>query len=156
MSDFDEAETDGKKPSYRIDKNTRGIAEHVTPLGELVRNLRRERGLPLKDMAEHLGISPAYLSALEKGQRGKPTWAMIQGMLSYFHIIWDEADELVRVAQMSDPRVRVDTSTTSANATFFANRLAREIENLSEEEISEMTAILDKARERNRSENHGN
>ena len=65
--------------------------------------MRRERGLMLKDMAAHLGVSSAYLSALERGERGKPTWALIQGVLQYFHIIWDEADELARLADRPDP-----------------------------------------------------
>lgn len=149
MSDFDDSgDEKGLKPGS-MDRNTRGNPEHVTPLGALLRNLRRERGLALKDMAEHLGVSSAYLSALEKGQRGKPTWAMVQGMLAYFHIIWDEADELVRLAQMSDARVRIDTTEASAETTFFTNRLAREIGNLDGEDIAAMTRILDTARSRN-------
>ena len=51
----------------------------MTPFGEKVRRLRQERGLLLKDMAAHLGVSSAYLSALERGERGKPTWTLIQG-----------------------------------------------------------------------------
>ena len=66
----------------------------------------------LKDMAAHLGVSSAYLSALERGERGKPTWTLIQGVLQYFHIIWDEADELARLADLSDPRVKIDTAGT--------------------------------------------
>ena len=54
----------------------------MTPFGERVRKLRRERGLMLKDMAAHLGVSSAYLSALERGERGKPTWALIQGVFN--------------------------------------------------------------------------
>lgn len=123
----------------------------MTPLGELVRELRRERNLPLKDMAEHLGVSPAYLSALEKGQRGKPTWALIQGMLAYFHIIWDEADDLVRQAQLSDPKVKVDTTSCSARATLFANRLASEVNGLNEADLNELLEVLDRARARRRS-----
>ena len=33
----------------------------MTPFGERVRQLRRERGRMLKDMAAHLGVSSAYL-----------------------------------------------------------------------------------------------
>ena len=86
----------------------------------------RERGLLLKDMAAHLGVSDAYLSALEHGERGKPTWTLIQGVLQYFHIIWDEADELQRLADLSDPPVKIDTAGTDPEATLLANRLARE------------------------------
>ncbi|WP_112661961.1 helix-turn-helix domain-containing protein [Microvirga flavescens] len=117
----------------------------MTPFGEKVRRLRRERGLLLKDMAAHLGVSSAYLSALERGERGKPSWALIQGTLQYFHIIWDEADELVRLADLSDPKVKIDTAATRPDVTLLANRLAREIANLSPEDTNRMLTILDKA-----------
>jgi transcriptional regulator with XRE-family HTH domain len=122
----------------------------MTPFGERVRQLRRERNLMLKDMASHLGVSSAYLSALERGERGKPTWTLIQGVLQYFRIIWDEADELTRLADLSDPRVKIDTANTDPKATLLANRLAREIRGLSPEELEGMLAVLDQAQERER------
>src|SRR3712207_6123976 len=124
--------------------------EHMTPFGERVRQLRRERGLMLKDMASHLGVSSAYLSALERGERGKPTWTLIQGVLQYFRIIWDEADELTRLADLSDPRVKIDTANTDPKATLLANRLAREIRDLTSDELDRMIAVLDQAQERER------
>ncbi len=122
----------------------------MTPFGERVRRLRRERGLLLKDMAAHLGVSSAYLSALERGERGKPTWTLIQGVIQYFNIIWDEADDLARLADLSDPRVKIDTAATSAAATLLANRLAREIGQLTEDEIARILQVLDGALERGR------
>ena len=122
----------------------------MTPFGERVRQLRRERGLMLKDMAAHLGVSSAYLSALERGERGKPTWTLLQGVLQYFRIIWDEADELARLADLSDPRVRIDTANTDPRATLLANRLTREIRSLSPDDLEAMLAILDAAQERER------
>ncbi len=104
----------------------------------------------LKDMAAHLGVSSAYLSALERGERGKPTWTLIQGVLQYFHIIWDEADELTRLADLSDPKVKIDTANTDPKATLLANRLAREIRGLTSEELDRMIAVLDAAQERER------
>src|SRR5918995_531720 len=122
----------------------------MTPFGERVRQLRQERGRMLKDMAAHLGVSSAYLSALERGERGKPTWTLIQGVLQYFHIIWDEADELTRLADLSDPRVKIDTANTDSKATLLANRLAREIRSLTPDELDQMMVVLDQAQERER------
>ena len=122
----------------------------MNPFGARVRQLRRQRGLMLKDMAAHLGVSSAYLSALERGERGKPTWTLIQGVLQYFNIIWDEADELARLADLSEPRVKIDTGSTTPRKTLFANRLAREIAQLSDQEIEDLLAILDGAAERSR------
>lgn len=117
----------------------------MTPFGARVRQLRRERGLMLKDMAAHLGVSSAYLSALERGERGKPTWSLVQGVLQYFHIIWDEADELVRLADLSDPKVKIEAAGRGAEAVLLANRLAREIATLSDEDIAVLLAVLDRA-----------
>jgi transcriptional regulator with XRE-family HTH domain len=120
----------------------------MTPFGEKVRQLRRERGLLLKDMAAHLGVSSAFLSALERGERGKPTWTLLQGVLQYFHIIWDEADELVRLADLSEPRVRIEAGRRGPRAVLFANRLARELGQLADEDVEALIAVLDRARAR--------
>ena len=45
----------------------------MTPFGRRCRELRRQRGLTLKRMAADLNLSAAYLSALEHGQRGRPS-----------------------------------------------------------------------------------
>jgi transcriptional regulator with XRE-family HTH domain len=120
----------------------------MTPFGARVRELRRERGLMLKDMAAYLGVSSAYLSALERGERGKPTWTLLQGVLHYFHIIWDEADELLRLADLSEPKIRIDASRLDPDAVLFLNRLAREVGALTQEDVTAMLALLDRARTR--------
>ena len=51
-----------------------------------------------KQMAASLGVSAAYLSALEHGRRGVPSWAMVQKIIGYFNVIWDDAEELQRLA----------------------------------------------------------
>ena len=59
----------------------------MTPFGERMRKLRAERRVTLKDMAEEIGVSSAYLSALEHGKRGRPGWHLLQRIISYFNII---------------------------------------------------------------------
>jgi len=110
----------------------------MTPFGAKIRHLRRERGITLKDMAEALDVTSAYLSALEHGKRGRPTWFMVQRIISYFNVIWDEAEELQRLAEMSDPRVVVDTAGLEPAATELANLLARKIGGLSEASLKQL------------------
>jgi transcriptional regulator with XRE-family HTH domain len=73
----------------------------VTPFGKRLRELRRERGISAKEMAAGLGVSPAYLSALEHGRRGKPNKRFVHRICQYFGIIWDEAEALQAVAALS-------------------------------------------------------
>ena len=120
----------------------------MTPFGLKLRELRRAKGVSQKEMAGALGISAAYLSALEHGRRGIPTWAMVQKMIGYFNIIWDDAEELQRLAETSHPRVVIDTSGLSPRATELANRLSKDISQLDEKDIDGLMFQLDAALER--------
>lgn len=117
----------------------------MTPFGRRVRELRAQKGITLAQMAQGLGVTPAYLSALEHGKRGRPTFTLIQGTIHLLGVIWDEADALVRLADLSHPRVTVDTAGLDAEATLFANRLAREIDALETDDLRRLAAVLDDA-----------
>ena len=114
----------------------------MTPLGQKMRELRASRGVTLKQMASALNVSSAYLSALEHGKRGKPTWLLLQRIIAHFNVIWDEAEELQRLAGLSAPRVVVDTAQLSPAATELANRLARDISRLSDDDLAALRAEL--------------
>lgn len=114
----------------------------MTPLDLRLRELREERHITLKQMARALNVSSAYLSALEHGKRGKPTWSLLQRIILFFNVIWDDAEDLTRLAELSDPRVTVDTAGLSPEATEFANRLARDIARLTPEDLTALKAEL--------------
>ncbi len=116
----------------------------MTPFGERMRDLRKAKCVTLKDMAEAIGVSSAYLSALEHGKRGRPGWPLIQRIITYFNIIWDDAEAVVRLARISHPRIAIDTSGLTPRATELANRLADDISRLDAKSIAEMLAILEK------------
>ncbi|WP_075997673.1 helix-turn-helix domain-containing protein [Salaquimonas pukyongi] len=117
----------------------------MTPFGRRVRELRAERSITQKQMAADLGVSAAYLSALEKGYRGAPSWQFVQRIITYFNIIWDDAEELQTLARTSHPRVMVDTAGLSPEATELANLLAACIGELGQKDI---LAIIHEVRSR--------
>ncbi|PCI33095.1 MAG: transcriptional regulator [Alphaproteobacteria bacterium] len=115
----------------------------MTPFGQKIRHLRKNKGLSQKQMAADLSVSPAYLSALEHGHRGQPNWAMVQKVIGYFNLIWDDAEEIEQLARLSDPRITVDTSGLSAEAVGLVNQLARKIRSLSPARINHLSQVLD-------------
>ena len=114
----------------------------MTPFGFKVRELRTGKGITLKEMASALEVSSAYLSALEHGRRGRPTRYQVQRICEYFNIIWDDAEELERLATLSHPRVTVDTAGLSAEATELANILSQKIRKLTPEKIERLLVEL--------------
>jgi transcriptional regulator with XRE-family HTH domain len=117
----------------------------MTPFGAKLRAMRKERGVLLKDMAEEIGVTPTYLSALEHGRRGRPNWVFVQRVIAYFNVIWDEAEDLMRLADLSHPRITIQTAGLSPEATALANRLAKRIGQLDDQTIKDMLVLLDQA-----------
>jgi len=116
----------------------------MTPFGRKLRALRARRGLTQKRMAADLQLSPGYLSALEHGRRSRPSPMLVLQICQYFHLIWEDADELERLAALSHPRCVIDTSGLSAEHTELANRLADAIRGLDRETVGAMLALLKK------------
>ena len=121
----------------------------MTPFGEKLREIRAARGLALKDMAAGLQVSPAYLSAMEHGRRGKPSRRFVHRVCQFLGIIWDEAEELQRLADISHPRVVVDTAGLSVKATLFANLLAERIADLDDAQLDRLLREVEGARQEN-------
>ncbi len=114
----------------------------MTPFGEKMRELRKRQGVTQTQMAEALGVSSAYLSALEHGRRSRPSWYLVQGINQFFNLIWDEAEEIERLANLSHPRVAIDTGDLSAEATELANLLSAKISTLDEDQIRAIRTIV--------------
>ncbi|MDE2383631.1 MAG: helix-turn-helix domain-containing protein [Alphaproteobacteria bacterium] len=110
----------------------------MTPFGARLRKLREERGITQSQMARAIQVSPAYLSALEHGKRGRPSWHLIQSVIAHLNIIWDEAEDLIRLSRLSHPKVTIDTSGLSPAATELANELALSIGKLDDKTLAEI------------------
>jgi|TARA_B100000519_G_C14242680_1_gene438151 transcriptional regulator with XRE-family HTH domain len=114
----------------------------VTPFGNRIRELRARNNVTLTDMATALQLSPAYLSALEHGHRGRPSPGLVQQICGYFNLVWDEVDDIKRLAQLSHPKVTVDTAGLEPAATELANLLSERIAGLSDDQLGRMLEIV--------------
>lgn len=114
----------------------------MTPFGARVRQIRESKGISLKQMAADLHVSPAYLSALEHGHRSRPAPGLVMQIAGYLDCIWDEAEELKTLAELSHPKVTIDTAGLPPDRTELANRLAKVIGELSDEAVEQMLALV--------------
>lgn len=118
----------------------------MTPFGQHIRELRSQRGVTLSRMAEDINISAAYLSALEHGHRGQPTPGLVQQICGYFGILWDDVDHIKRLAEISHPRITINTAGLNPESTGLANELAEAIGDLPEAHAHELRQHLEQLR----------
>jgi len=117
----------------------------VTPFGEKLRALRTARGISQRELAAALLVSPAYLSALEHGRRGAPSAGLIHQICAYFGLIWDDADELLALARISRPRLKLNTAGLTPEQTALGNAFARALRNLDPETVATLHELLEAA-----------
>jgi transcriptional regulator with XRE-family HTH domain len=89
-----------------------GMGDELSGLGARLRKLRGERGWRLEDLAERTGLSRAYLSRLEGGER-QPSLSSLFGVARAYDVPFSslfepepEAEDLVVVRAASDPPQR--------------------------------------------------
>ena len=115
----------------------------MTPFGLRMRDLRAARGLTQQQQAEQLGVSTAYISALERGARGRPSAPFVDQICAWLGLIWDDAEELKTLAARSHPKPTLDASRSHPAAVELANLLAQRIVVLDEVACRRLIATLE-------------
>jgi len=105
--------------------------------GAILRLLRRESGLSLRDLARRLSVSGAYLSRVENGLDATPTPARLQAMASELGI---PAPLLMDLAHRVSPLVIDYVSRVPEAGTLFLEIAHR---SLSARQLAELRSLLD-------------
>lgn len=114
----------------------------MTPFGLFMRKLRLESGLLLKDMAETMGVSSAYLSALEHGKKGAPGAEFVSALESKLRLSAAQTEELKRAVRDSATSVTIPAKATPLGFQT-AHAFARKLPNLSEKQLRLVLGVLD-------------
>ena len=114
----------------------------MTPFGVKIRDWRQRKNLTLNQQAEVLGVSSAYLSALENGTRGRPSVVLVDQICAWLGLIWDDAEELKRLATLSHPKPTINARGHSPESIYMVNLLAKNIDRLSVDDCRAITKII--------------
>ncbi|WP_312605617.1 helix-turn-helix domain-containing protein [Kosakonia cowanii] len=113
----------------------------VTNFGKYLRKLRIDRGMVLKDMAEMIGVSSAYLSAIELGKRAIPD-DLISDVVKGFGLSKKEGEKLSKYAQLSQPSIKVDMSDANDQNKELMLVFARKFKDLSPDQLDKLNKML--------------
>lgn len=117
----------------------------ITKFGEYTRDLRIDRGENLKEMAENLGVSSAFLSAVENGKKQVPkTW--YEKISSIYELALKEKEKLKNAIEESKNMLVLNLENVTQANKEFALVFARSFEELTDEERKKIQGILTKKR----------
>ena len=115
----------------------------LSKFGQLVRKLRIDRQMKLGEMAVGLGVSSAYLSALENNKK-KLTNDFVERVVEFFDVSDKAADEIRDAAALSKEEFVLKPKKDSEINLEAVAMFARSIESssLSEEKAKKILDIL--------------
>lgn len=117
----------------------------TTELGKSLRKLRIDVGETLGDMAERLGITSSYLSAIEKGKRPAPS-GLIDKVADLYSLSDDARGSLAAAADKTLKSVKVELEGASDSKRDAALCFARSFDDLDDETAKSVLKLLRKKR----------
>ena len=118
----------------------------ITSVGRFLRKLRIDNGEILRDMADKLKVSSAFLSAVENGKKKVPE-AWIPKLEEFYSLTSEQMEELrVAIVESSDT-VEINIHNASIPNRQLAVSFARQFDTLDEETAKKLFDILKKHKE---------
>ena len=114
----------------------------ATAFGKYLRTLRIEKEILLKEMAEKLDISSAYLSGLELGKKAISE-SLLEKIVEKYELNANEVCELKSAASVSQPNVKIDLVGKSNEEREMVVSFARKYESLTDEQREQMRKIME-------------
>ena len=115
----------------------------LTKFGKFLRVLRMERGELLKNMAENLRISSAYLSSIEMGNREIPK-SLPQDLIQKYNLTEEEQVEMQRAISESTKNIDISLVNTTNLQKEAALVFARNLEKMNDASIEEFLDFMKK------------
>lgn len=115
----------------------------VTNLGKKLRKIRIENDEVTYDMAQKIGISVSYLSAIENGKRNIPK-NFIEKLFKVYNLKEEEKTEILEVVASYSGEMKLRLEGMNASQKELSLLYARKINNLSEEQIKKIKEFLNR------------
>jgi HTH-type transcriptional regulator, competence development regulator len=113
----------------------------VTPFGKFCRKLRIDNGELLKDMADKLGVTSSYLSAVENGKRSVPqNW--LHDISKAYALSEKQIFELQKAIEESQTVLKFDLKEFSNEKKDILIAFAREHKRLDNDALEKIKKIL--------------
>ncbi len=114
----------------------------LTPFGKAVRKFRVDRGETQFEVAEALGVSIAFWSAIETGKKNVPS-ELFEKAISYFRLAKEDAEKLQELSCLSQKDIKINMQNMNDRSRELVVGFARNFSSLDEEKQQKLRDLLD-------------
>jgi len=115
----------------------------ITKLGKILRKARVDSEITLGEMAEEVGISPAFLSSIENGKKDVKE-PLVDKLAEFLGLTGPELAKFHLVAMASNSEVKVNLEDKGDKKIEAVTLLARHIGDLSDDASEEISKIINR------------
>jgi transcriptional regulator with XRE-family HTH domain len=113
----------------------------TTQFGKELKKLRIDIGMTLMDMAKEIGVSAAFLSAIETGRKRIPD-DLLETLAEKFPQVQAQRDKFEAVINQTRSEVRVPLGNGTYEDALLATALARRFSSMSAEEKERLRSFM--------------
>ena len=113
----------------------------LTNLGRFLRKIRIDEGEILCDMANKLGVTASFLSAVENGKKRMPS-AWNQKICELYGLSEEQKEEFTAAIAESEKVIELDFSAASLKNREMAVSFARKCSDMDDYQVEEIKKIL--------------
>lgn len=121
--------------------------EMITDLGKFLRKIRIDEGEILMDMANKLGVTASFLSAVENGKKHMPS-AWNKKICDLYKLSDEQKDQFTSAIAETEETIEVDFSNSSLKNKELAVSFARKFSDIDEIQVEKIRKILNGGKEK--------
>ena len=120
----------------------------LTSLGKFLRKIRIDHGEVLKDMADKLGVTASYLSAVETGKKRMPS-SWNNRMCELYDFNQEQTAEFTKAVAETESKIELDLSKATDSQRELAVSFARKFTDFDERQMQKFFDLLKKGSKEN-------
>lgn len=110
--------------------------------GKVLRKIRIDKGLTMAQMAKAVGITSAYLSTIERGNRKIPK-NLTQNVINHYELSKEQVAELQKAEYLSMDSFEVELSDVGLDKKTLVFTIAKNLKNMTCEQVAMIKNIVE-------------
>lgn len=113
----------------------------LSEYGKILRKIRIDKGLTLAQMAKAVGITSAYLSTIERGNRKIPKY-LTQNVINHYELSNEQVAELQKAEYLSIDSIEIELSDIDLDKKTLVLSLAKNLKSMTCEQVAMINNVM--------------